>query len=264
MWPVIIVFVLVLGYLYIDSDIESKHKFKKAQGWSAYFMVALKGSEFLLYGFFVTIITQLLFLYIPMWVLNGIVSFFSEHEFTFADDINNFRFKTISFFSWNVVFFTFIAAALESSEAKNIKLNPKLRQKAILEICKKDSIKKLKLEALEKKLLIMVTLKSRKVYVGQVDLEKITNVDTHSDEFISIIPVLSGYRNSETLEFVQTKDYSVIYNKHNITAESSEEQKLSWQQFRHIINVSEIECMSLFDVNIYETFKNQAYNLNDK
>lgn len=257
MWPVIIVFVLVLGYYYIDSDIESKHNFKKAQGWSAYFQVALKGSEFLLSGIFLTVSIEVL-LYASMYVLNIVFFWNGAHVFTFADDLNNIRFKTFSFFSWSVAISTLLLAIGKVAEAKKRKHNPDLTSIELQKIYKKDFIKKLQLESIEKDLFVMITLKSRKVYVGIVDSEKITNPDTHSDDFLSIIPVLSGYRDKDTLDFVETKNYASIYQKHGISSDSS---PLSLQQFRHVINLSEVECLSLFDLDVYASFQiNSAIN----
>lgn len=254
MWPVIIVFVLVLGYYYIDNDIESKHKFKKAQGWSAYFMVALKGSEFLMFGVAMTLGIEIL-LYLCMWLFNLLFVWGDMSDFTFANDFNNTEVKSFNLFTLITVFFTFAVAISQTAEARKRKDSSELSQKVILKICYKDTIKKLKLEAFEREIQLMVTLKSRKVYVGIADIEKITNIDTFSDEFISIIPLSSGYRDSETLDYIKTKDYSLIYKENNILEDESDGNILSFRQFRHIINMSEVESVSLFDPNIYESFK---------
>lgn len=254
MWPIVVIFVLVCGYHYINSDIPSKSELKKAQGWNAYFQVALKGSEFLIGGAVLAIAIQVVF-YGAMLILNLLYYMGIDYsKFTFADDLNNWRFITFSYFSWLVAICTILICIGQASEAKKRNNNLDLRFKLIEALSQKDSIKKLLLESIDLGFLIMVTLKSRKIYVGIVDNEKFFNLSTHADDSFSIIPFLSGYRDKYTLSFVEDCNYTLIYDEKDISFES---MPLSFQQFRHIIPISEIECISLFDSETYLLFKDK-------
>lgn len=55
------------------------------------------------------------------------------------------------------------------------------------------------LESVERGLLLLVTLKSRKVYVGMIDEARFNQLDTNT---LVLIPFMSGYRDKDTLTFV--------------------------------------------------------------
>ncbi|PHM47201.1 hypothetical protein [Xenorhabdus miraniensis] len=257
MWPVFITFVLICGYKYIDSDIPSKIELQKAQGWNAYFQVALKGGEFLIAGFIMAVFIDAL-LYLAMYIMN-IPSYLGAKytQFTFATDLNGFRYATASFFSWIVAISTVLMSIGQASTAKNRSENYKYRIKAIRNNAKKDSVNQLLLESLEHGLLVMVTLKSRKVYVGMVDEAKFYNFHTHSDAMVSIIPFISGYRDKDNLSFNVEHYYVDIYNQKGITLSS---EPLSVYQFRHILPIDQIESFSLFDVDTYVSFREKTIN----
>ena len=50
MWAIFAIFILVGGYIYVDAHLPSKYKLRKSVGWNAYFLVAVKGAEFVLIG----------------------------------------------------------------------------------------------------------------------------------------------------------------------------------------------------------------------
>ncbi|PHM69520.1 hypothetical protein [Xenorhabdus sp. KJ12.1] len=252
MWPVFITFVLICGYKYIDSDIQSKIELQKAQGWNAYFQVALKGGEFLIAGFVMAVFIEIL-LYLAMFIMNVPTYLGAAYmQFTFATDLNGFRYATASFFSWIVVVSTVLMSIGQASIAKNRSENYEYKIKAIKDNAKKDAVNELLLESLEGNLLVMVTLKSRKVYVGMVDAAKFYNFHTHSDAMVSIIPFISGYRDKDSLSFKIENNYAIIYDQKNITLTS---EPLSVEQFRHILPIDQIESFSLFDPVTYMSFK---------
>ncbi|MER2472862.1 hypothetical protein [Photorhabdus laumondii] len=252
MWPVFITFVLICGYKYIDSDIPSKIELQKAQGWNAYFQVALKGGEFLIAGFVMAVFINVL-LYLAMYIMNVPAYLGAKYtQFTFATDLNGLRYATASFFSWIVVISTVLMSISQASIAKNRSENYAYRIKAIRNNAKKDSVNELLLESLECGLLVMVTLKSRKVYVGMVDEAKFYNFHTHSDAMVSIIPFISGYRDKDSLSFTVEHNYTDIYSGKDITLNS---EPLSVYLFRHILPIDQIESFSLFDVDTYISFE---------
>lgn len=66
-------------------------------------------------------------------------------------------------------------------------------------------IEVLTVEAMKEEELVELTLKSRDSYIGFAARISSLNVD---DPDIELVPVLSGYRNKDTLEWIPTMDYS--------------------------------------------------------
>jgi hypothetical protein len=93
-------------------------------------------------------------------------------------------------------------------------------------------------EASEEGDLISVTLDTRKWYVGYV-------VETPSldpkDQFFSIIPIFSGYRNSDTLEARRLTEYR-FDSISNVDA------------YAKVLNTSRVIDANLFDVDLYESY----------
>ncbi|OTQ79469.1 hypothetical protein B6D23_05395 [Gilliamella sp. N-W3] len=251
MWTVMVAFILICGYKYIDSHVPSKLELQKAQGWNAYFQVALKGCEFFVVGFIFASLLEL-FLYILMLFLNTPFYLGAKYEpFSFATDINNCRLWTISFFSWLVFLFSILVSVAQASKAKQEIVTTGKQEEIIQLAAEKNPIDKLLLESLLSTLMVSITLKSRKVYIGMIDKTKFFNIYTNSSPVISIIPFLSGYRDKDTLSFVLDCNYASIYQEKGISFDT---KPLSYEQFRHIIPMDQIECFSLFDVDIYKAF----------
>jgi hypothetical protein len=124
---------------------------------------------------------------------------------------------------------------------------------------------------------LLITLKSGKVYVGQ----PAGTAGEHGDpsvplQSIKIIPLVSGYRNSETHKVELPTRYSDIYQlmtprsqanpgiKNDPLAQDLADLRLpdgtsirtDMQDIGVVILWSEIQTMSLYDENIYRAFQN--------
>lgn len=129
MWTAAIAFVLVCGYHYIDNHQPSKIELKKANGWVAYFQVALKGCQFVVYGTTFSLIIEIL-IYLSMYIIN-IPSYMGLNysPFSYAYDFNKFQFAQVSSFFWLSSIFTVLFSISQSSEAKrNNNLEYKLKE----------------------------------------------------------------------------------------------------------------------------------------
>lgn len=84
---------------------------------------------------------------------------------------------------------------------------------------------------------VMITLKSRKVYIGAVI--SAPNL-APTDSFVSLIPFLSGYRDATTLELKLTTNYM------------GREADLS--NFEVVVPIAEISTLAYFDHTLYEKF----------
>ena len=85
---------------------------------------------------------------------------------------------------------------------------------------------------------ILITLKSKKVYVGIVNQLGEPNESSLPNQEISIVPALSGYRSSDKLKVIFTNDYDELDSNEN--------------DISTIIKVCEIETTSWFNAEVYE------------
>ena len=90
--------------------------------------------------------------------------------------------------------------------------------------------------------LVALTLDNRKVYIGVVSAAP--NLEPH-DGFISIVPFLSGYRETAGLKLVLSVDYVSLY--------ASKQAQPS--DLRVVIPISSVRMASLFDPDIHEKFE---------
>ncbi|HDF2343881.1 TPA: hypothetical protein PC598_003509 [Morganella morganii] len=259
MWAAIVVVVLVCGYQYVDSHLPSKYKLNQAVGWNAYFHVALKGAEFFIQGMLISVVVVCV-LYALMWVLNIPTHIRDLYiPFTFADDIMSFRIFGLSMWSSLCLGATILISIGSTIEAREDNESLEKRIKGFREIAKENAIEGIILESLDRMedgLLLLVTLKSRKVYVGIVDTARFEGMDTNS---LVLIPFMSGYRDKDTLSFKVEHNYTLHYAKEGITFDS---KPLSVYQFRHVLPYDQIESFSLFNVNTYMKFQ-ETQNSNE-
>ncbi|CRX53887.1 MULTISPECIES: hypothetical protein [Yersinia] len=249
MWAAIIVVVLVCGYLYTSQHLPSRFKLQKAVGWNAYFLVALKGGSFLISGFFVAF-----FCWVVLWLLMfiGNVPYYlganyAPFEFTYT--LFNLRFMGLSMPSITVLGCTVMVSVGAAKKADKDSKNPQKMNEIFKELAKESATENLLLESIERGLLLLISLKSRKVYVGMVDEARFANVDTDT---IVIIPFMSGYRDKDTLTFCVEHNYADHYQSEGITLTS---EPLSVYQYRHVLPIEQIESLSLFNAETYESFQ---------
>lgn len=111
-----------------------------------------------------------------------------------------------------------------------------------------DGVESLLVQAIDEDMLIFVTLKSRKVYIGYVAAPRIEHSHT---QHLAIIPYISGYRDKDTLRYHEQHRYYELYLAKGITADS---EGLNLQHFRHVIPMDQVEAVSLFDTGTYLSF----------
>ena len=106
-----------------------------------------------------------------------------------------------------------------------------------------------------------ITLKSGKVYIGRV----LTSLNTPESarETITIVPILSGYRNDQH-ELLFTTDYSGIQGGEEDVVSEKEQESSSRpdpqpaEAFLVVIPTSEIATYQTFSLETYERFQKQA------
>lgn len=278
MWPLLVLLIPLFGYMYVETDHYLKYKLKKSDGWHAYFLVSVQGLNLLLLMSMSAAQLVLVFyfgmfsIFILVGAIDGVVNLWNAPELTFST-AQNMMFDSlmkagISQFSDFIAFISDILSKVMTSNRLAIVLlislsiysiaksvhhadeqnNKESIEKARQAIAKDSKVDAMIFEAEKFGLLMMLTLKSRKVYVGQILSGDIGNTDLKE---ISLIPILSGYRDKDTLSFKVEHDYSDYYAKENITESSS----VPLSYFQQVIFYDQIESMSLFDSEIYKKFQ---------
>jgi hypothetical protein len=252
----LVVVVLVCGYLYINSHIPSKILFKKSTGWQSYFQVALKGSIYLILSFMLLLIVWLA-IFLSMVLLN--LPFYlglDTHQFTYAYDLWKFHIAGIGLPFVALVLTTVTLSLGESKQEEKKLRDPSARRALFEQIAKSSPIEAVLLESIESnlQLLVSITLKSRKVYIGMVHEARL---EEHDTDTVVIIPFLSGYRHKDTLSFVEEVNYADHYEECGISFTS---EPLSLAQYRHVIPRDQIESISLFNSKMYASFEARKKN----
>lgn len=98
------------------------------------------------------------------------------------------------------------------------------------------------------------TLKSGKVYVGQV-LNMPTDL-ANERKYVRLPPLLSGYRDATTHQLRFTTDYAKVYPR--LDASTSAGQRTTADEFVLVIPVAEISAANPFDWDVYEWFNETA------
>lgn len=109
------------------------------------------------------------------------------------------------------------------------------------------------LDAMESipKMPILVTLSSRKVYVGIVNGIQEPTESEAPNSYISIFPIMSGYRDKDTLSITFTNSYpSEVMVNSAITVDSLKKHKIKNMDI--LISSEEISHLSWFDFELFE------------
>jgi hypothetical protein len=95
--------------------------------------------------------------------------------------------------------------------------------------------------ALRREMPISLTLKTRKVYIGYV--VQTPNLKL-AEQYIHLLPLVSGYREPTTLALKLTADYAKVYATGEVDVDD----------FAITIPLASIDSANLFDSNAYELF----------
>ncbi|PHS84666.1 hypothetical protein AAW03_15855 [Aeromonas dhakensis] len=246
--------VLTIGFIYTSRDLEARYKQKKSTNWESYSHMALWGFVFWGLGGVIVSIFWLL-LAIVSYIITFIGCFFSEtfivewhskfHDWTMVETSVPLCISLImgAVFAWGVT----------EDRARKTKEDPQARLNVIQKIAASDNIQLLLIESSRKQLRVMLTLKSRKVYIGFIKQFAHEQV-VPGDEDIVVIPLISGYRDKDSLTFHESHSYVTFYDENGIGPDT---QPLSLDDFRVVIPREQIESVSLFDAKTYVAFQTQ-------
>ncbi len=111
-----------------------------------------------------------------------------------------------------------------------------------------DGIELIMLKALEEGKLVSTTLKNEKVYVGFISRHFFN--PTSELKSIKLIPVFSGYRNSDDHRITFTTPYETVIS---YVVESTD-HNLDIDDFQIGLPISEITSINIFDFQVYDMF----------
>lgn len=238
--------ILVVGYHYARSLPSEKVNLKRSAGWETYVYLGFHGLRFLVTALVIAIILWIvvfLVLNFVDWVFNLSVRIWLQRQVTciLFDDIQVYH-VLVAVFAW----------ALCQSEIKD-----KVEQGNTLiveNIRNYDGLLRLVIEAASTQKPLRLSLKSRKVYVGLVMEEQFESGDL---DYVLIVPLVSGYRDKDTLDIFFDCSYVSVYEKHGLFVgdELSEKELLKLDDFRLAIKVSEIESVSFFEFGVIHEFE---------
>ncbi|EGO7252983.1 hypothetical protein IU821_004699 [Salmonella enterica] len=242
----IVLMVLVSGYLFSVNALPVRYCLKRSEGWGAYFFVAAWGVMFFAVG----------------WVVCSVMSYLGYFS-VIAHDIGISRgtIKTLVPLSgggnnstddlrtgvW-VVFSLAMSwcsgLLMKGWYGKGIR-----KYKAIADAARNNPFEMMAIESAAMLTPLMVTMKSQKIYVGWAASP---SLEYGRIEYLSVIPLLSGFRNKNTLEVKFTTNYRRHYREYGVVDNVS---RMRLDDFRVIIPASEIHNMSFFDFDAYLKFK---------
>lgn len=242
MSAVLILLVLVSGFIFTSLHVPARFKQKRITGWDSYFYVVAWGS---LWGFVSAILCVL-------------IDYFDcvAKTLEFFDlQLKDMSKLAIKFDDLRLISWAFTSVMLSLSCGLISKFYywslPDRKLKHIAKIAKNDHLDSFILESSVTQLPILVTLDSRKCYVGICFGE--AGFDDGGSEHLSILPLLSGYRDKDTLSLQIQTNYHIHFEDNNIY--DGQHDSLTLNHFRVIIPKSEIDAFSFFDVDTFKDFK---------
>lgn len=259
---IIFVIVLISGYLYVNTAISSKYIFKRSAGWDAYFYVAVWGVCFTVAAWLFCSILSLfgVFRYLYNILLsNGYIDSETINRMFPLSLSDKLKIADIKFAVFGLV--SLLLAFLVGHLQKwRVNRDEDKKIKALARAVNNDPLESMLIEASIRSFPVILTLSSRKIYVGLIICP---NFEHGKTEYFQILPLLSGYRDKNDLTVTITTNYRRHYIDSGIASGIGDTQ-LSLSDFRTLIPKEEVEGISFFDANTYSKFKEKEQNDKNK
>ena len=238
MGTAIFMVLMVCGYWYTSRDMSSRLKIKRSFGWDVYFLIALYGCIFVVQGVVATGLVWLLLL--AASAINNSLALSADLHARWHVDFMTWSFLGIQ--APVVIMLAFaVLFCVYRSNAGSARLTAGSRKELYQRLSRSNGIEQLLLHCMEEGELAWVTLKSRRIDIGMIHAATFEYPSTAN---IVLIPMLSGYRDSRTLNLAIEHNYSRWYHQHEISFVSKPKSAL---EFRKVLMVDQIESLSLFD-----------------
>ncbi|EOZ1400618.1 hypothetical protein [Enterobacter hormaechei] len=241
--------ILMCGYIYVTNSLSDRYKFKRSSGWDAYFFVAVWGIVFVVIAWLGCSLMS--FLGFFRWLSNavGITPQKIARMFPVTNGDSSINFRDLKLFVWA---FTSITMATLAGFAKRWWLTKPDRHISVLaKITSTNALEAMLMEASVSQFPVLVSLKSKKVYVGIVSCPAFEHGDY---EVVELLPLLSGYRDKDTLQVRFTSNYQSHYIRQGIGIVGTM-SRLTLDDFRTLLPKREIDNVSFFDIETYKKFQ---------
>ncbi|EJG1033348.1 TPA: hypothetical protein NJ528_004456 [Vibrio parahaemolyticus] len=229
----LIIVVITCGYIVSRYHMPWRYVIARVSGWSYYSFVVARGALVYLFSHFMLL----------MLIKGFSIDYLSECSGAYSvacnylTDTSNYE-SNVYLVSILISLF-FILASQAVYSLKFMRLN------LIAKLVESDNRRGFILEAIATSNPILVSMNSRKCYVGICLGEDFTNQD---NEYISILPLLSGFRNESDLTLkITTNNYSHFIDS-NILSENS---VINQNDFKLVVSMKEVESIQFFSMNRY-------------
>lgn len=252
---ILLVVILISGYIYVTRSLSARYIFKRSSGWDAYFFVAAWGTLFVTLAWVIcSFLSVTGFL---RWSVNVIFDClnlkadFFQRVFPITTD-DAARYKDLKFALWGIL--SLLLAWCAGVIRKAWVGTGDRRIDALVKAVGSNALENMLMEASVTQFPVIITLKSRKFYVGFIHCPAFEH---GTSEFLELLPLLSGYRDKDDLTIHVTTNYQKHYISSGILGGIG---SLSLSDFRSLIPKGEIEGISFFDTDTYSKFKAQEEN----
>lgn len=251
----ILAILLLSGYVYVINSSISRYKFKRAEGWGAYFYVAMWGALFTVASWLICSLLSILGFF--RWGFSWFVSHGTfdkavvDRLFPLAPSAV-FKFVDLKFAIFGVmsILLALFWAKLGLPFCKRCRRGKHYKFFELEAVVREHPREEMLIIASVTKQPVLVSMGSRKFYVGIV-VER--RIDDNSD-YLSLVPLLSGYRDKDTLTTTVTTNYQTHYEESGIL-NGGGGGRLTLQDFQVLISFDEIDTISKFDSVAYSRFK---------
>lgn len=240
-----VVLVLAVGYVYCSIDPDKKYKLARKDGYSLYFYIGFWGTIWTLAAIVIFFILDLS--NTPSAILEKFGIHFKAFEPASAFTMAEIKQLLLCI---GTLLFTAVLALIKKTYYS---IRPSKRKQLMVNVAKSNACESMLFNSINDYQPLLFTLDSDKVYVGFVsDFDPIDG----KIEFVTILPLLSGYRDErKSLQF--TTNYYEHYQIHiGEKAESPDEpeMQLLLEKFRIIVPFSEVISVSGFDIDAFKLF----------
>ena len=235
MGTAIFMVLMVCGYWYSSHDLSTRFKFKRSFGWDVYFLVALYGCVFVLQGMLATAVLWLALLTGSL-VTNALPGIFGPEYNHWHMTFMNWTFLGIQAPVVIMLAFAVVFCLWRSNWSPTARLDTSGRRELYKHLSRANGVEGLVYQCMEKGDLAWITLTSQRIYIGMIHTATFDSADANN---IVLIPMLSGYRDRETLDLHVEHNYSAWYDAHDIDVRAAVD-------FRKVLLLSQVESLSLF------------------
>lgn len=244
----VVLLVLVLGYYYADHITAEQIKLRRSAGWETYVYLGFHGLRLILNGAMACLILALP-LYVVLWAFDGGASWFH-----FTPDLSGGMWRLAKYKLFDdIQVYHVVIALLALGGCKN-EIQKRHQEDWQQQIKRYDAMLRIVWQSLHTQVPIRISLKSRKVYVGVVSQEQFSNAEL---DYMLIVPLVSGYRNKDTLDIFFDCNYYAVYQKYGLFDDDdlSKQEILKLDDFRTAVRISEIESVSFFKMEVFGDFE---------